>query len=96
MLQSKLGGVELILLDEVSIVGNNMFTMQINNCLKDIKGSKENFGGVSIIAIDDLFQGGNHLYLMVVFSTIFKILIIAYLSLIYGKDTSECMNFKKL
>jgi ferredoxin len=33
-----------------------MFTMQINNCLKDIKGSKENFGGVSIIAIRDLFQ----------------------------------------
>jgi hypothetical protein len=48
--------VELILLDEVSMVGNNMFTVQINNRLKDIKGSKEYFGGVSIIAIGDLFQ----------------------------------------
>ena len=33
-----------------------MFTVQINNRLKDIKGSKEDFGGVSIIAIGDLFQ----------------------------------------
>ena len=38
------------------MVGNNMFTVQINNRLKDIKGSKEDFGGVSIIAIGDLFQ----------------------------------------
>ena len=38
------------------MVGNNMFTAQINNRLKDIKGSKEDFGGVSIIAIGDLFQ----------------------------------------
>ena len=53
---SQLGGVKLILLDEVSIVGNNMFTVQINNRPKDIKGSKEDFGGVSIIAIGDLFK----------------------------------------
>ena len=33
-----------------------MFTVLINNRLKDIKGSKEDFGGVSIIAIGDLFQ----------------------------------------
>ena len=33
-----------------------MFNVQINNRLKDIKGSKEDFGGVSIIAIGDLFQ----------------------------------------
>ena len=55
-LRSQLGGVKLILLDEVSMVGNNMFTVQINNRLKDIKGSKEDFGGVSVIAIGDLFQ----------------------------------------
>ena len=29
---------------------------QINNTLKYIKGSKENFGGVSITAIGNLFQ----------------------------------------
>ena len=55
-LRSLLGGVKLILLDEISMVGNNMFTVQINNRLKDIKGSKDDFGGVSIIAIGDLFQ----------------------------------------
>ena len=33
-----------------------MFTVQINNRLKDIKGSKEDFGGVNILAIGDLFQ----------------------------------------
>ena len=55
-LRSLLGGVKLILLEEISMVGNNMFTVEINNCLKDIKGSKEDFGGASIIAIGDLFQ----------------------------------------
>ena len=48
--------MKLILLDEIPMVENNMFTVQINNRLKDIKGSKEDFGGVSIIAIGDLFQ----------------------------------------
>ena len=33
-----------------------MFNVQINNRLKDIKVSTEDFGGVSIIAIGDLFQ----------------------------------------
>ena len=33
-----------------------MFTVQINNRLKDIKGSKQDFGGVSVIGIGDLFQ----------------------------------------
>ena len=51
-----LGGLKLILLDEVSMVGNSMFNVQINNRLKDIKGSKDDFGGVSIIAIGDFFQ----------------------------------------
>ena len=55
-LRSQLGGVQLILLDEISMVGSNMFTVQINNRLKAIKGSKEDFGGVSIIGIGDLFQ----------------------------------------
>ena len=38
------------------MVGNTMFNVQINNRLKDIKGSKEAFGGVSVIALGDLFQ----------------------------------------
>ena len=55
-LRCKLHAVKLIFLDEISMVGNTMFNVQINNRLKDIKGSKEAFGGVSIIALGDLFQ----------------------------------------
>ena len=55
-MRCELGALKLILLDEVSMVGNSMFTVQLNNRLKDLKGSKENFGGVSIITIGDLFQ----------------------------------------
>ena len=55
-LRCKLGKVKLMFVDEISMVGNCMFNVQINSRLKDIKGSKEDFGGVSIIAIGDLFQ----------------------------------------
>ena len=55
-LRCLLGGVKLMFLDEISMVGSTMLNIQINNRLKDIKGSKEDFGGVSIIAIGDLFQ----------------------------------------
>ena len=50
------GALKLILLDEVSMVGNGMFTVQLSNRLKDLKSSNEDFGGVSIITIGDLFQ----------------------------------------
>ena len=50
-LTRKLGGVKLIFIDEISVVGNTMFNLQINNRLKDIKGSSLTFGGVSIVAI---------------------------------------------
>ena len=33
-----------------------MVTVQIDNRLKDVKGSALPFGGISIIAIGDLFQ----------------------------------------
>ena len=55
-LRSQLGSVKLIFIDMTSMVGNTMFTVQINNRLKDIKGSSLPFGGVSIVAIGDLFQ----------------------------------------
>ena len=55
-LRSKFGGVKLIFVDEISMVGNSMFAIQLNNMLKDIKGCRQDFGGVSIIAIGDLFQ----------------------------------------
>ena len=38
------------------MVGSAMFNVQINNRLKDIKGSKQDFGGVSIVAIGDRLQ----------------------------------------
>ena len=38
-LRCQIGGVKLIFIDEVSMVGNTMFNVQINNRLKDIKGS---------------------------------------------------------
>ena len=55
-LRSRFGAVRLIFVDEISMVGNSMFAIQLNNRLKDIKGCREDFGGVSIIAIGDLFQ----------------------------------------
>ena len=55
-MRCKLSALKLILLDEVSMVGNSMFTIQLNNRLKDLKGNKEDFGAVSIITIGDLFQ----------------------------------------
>ena len=54
-LRTQFGGVKLIFVDEISMVGNNMFAIQISNRLKDVKGCKD-FGGVSIVAIGDLFQ----------------------------------------
>ena len=55
-LRCQLGGLKLIFLDEISMVGSTMFNVPIDNRLKDIKGSKQDFGGVSIVAIGDLFQ----------------------------------------
>ena len=55
-LRCQLGGVKLIFIDEISMVGNTKFKVQINNRLKDVEGSSLPFGGVSIIAIGDFFQ----------------------------------------
>ena len=55
-MRCELGALKLILLDEVSMVGNSMFTVKLNNCLKDLNGSKDDFGSVSIITLGDLFQ----------------------------------------
>ena len=54
-LRCELDALKLILLDEISMVGNTMFTIQLNNHLKDLKRSKD-FGGVSIITLGDLLQ----------------------------------------
>ena len=38
-IRCQLGGINLIFIDEISMVGSTMFTIQINGRLKDIKGS---------------------------------------------------------
>ena len=55
-LRNKLGGLKVIFVDEISMVGNSMFNVQLNKRLQEIKGVDSDFGGVSIIAIGDLFQ----------------------------------------
>lgn len=55
-LRCHIGSVKLIFIDEISMVGNTVFNVQIDNRLKDIKGSPLPFGGVSIVAIGDLFH----------------------------------------
>ena len=55
-MRSEFGALKLLLWDEMSMVGNSMFTVQLDNHLKDLKGIKEDFGGVSIITLGDLFQ----------------------------------------
>ena len=55
-LRSQLIRGKLIFTDEISIVGGEIFNVEINNRLKDIKCSSLPFRRVSIIAIGDLFQ----------------------------------------
>ena len=44
-LRCQFGGVKLIFGDEISMVRNSMFAIQLNNRLKDVKGCTEDFGG---------------------------------------------------
>ncbi|XP_078352155.1 uncharacterized protein LOC144636825 [Oculina patagonica] len=55
-LRCKFAGLKIIFIDEVSMVRNSMFNIQINKRLQDIIGTDNDFGGVSIIAVGDLFQ----------------------------------------
>ena len=51
-LRNKLGGLKVIFIDEISMVGNSMFT----KAYRRFNGVDSDFGGASIIAIGDLFQ----------------------------------------
>ena len=75
------------------MVGNTMFTVQIDNRLKDVKDSALPFGGISIIAIGDLFQLQPVMdgYISKTWTT----LNIAFLLKIYGKNIFKCLNCKK-
>ena len=72
----------MIFVDEISMVGNSMFQIQLNNRLKDIKGCREDFRGVSIIAIGDLFQ-----LELDIFSKIMQ-----FLPQVYGINTLKCLG----
>ena len=54
-LQSKFMNLSILIIDEVSMVGNGMLNFLYLR-LQEIKGNKEAFGGVHIILVGDLFQ----------------------------------------
>lgn len=51
----KYRNLSVILIDEISMVGNKMFSL-LEKRLKKMKGNKQIFGGVSVIAIGDFLQ----------------------------------------
>ena len=56
-LRTKLSNLQVLIIDEVSMVGSNML-LQIHKRLQQLKGSKDDvtFGNLSILAVGDLFQ----------------------------------------
>ena len=53
--QCKYRHLKLLVIDEISMVGNKMLNY-INRRLQQIMGSSDMFGGLSVIAVGDLFQ----------------------------------------
>ena len=53
--RSKLGSVKFVMIDEISMVGNNVFNY-VDRRLQDIKGSTKPFGGCHMLCIGDLYQ----------------------------------------
>jgi exonuclease III len=47
--------LKVLIVDEVSMMGSNMFNF-VNNRLKEIFGTEKHFGGVSLVLVGDLFQ----------------------------------------
>ncbi|KAK3102105.1 hypothetical protein FSP39_008803 [Pinctada imbricata] len=54
-LRCKFQYVKLIIIDEISMVGNGMLNF-INQRLQQITGSQKSFGGISILTVGDLYQ----------------------------------------
>jgi len=54
-LQCQLRHVKLLIIDEISMVGNRMFSL-IDQRLQQIKGCTQIFGGISVLAVGDLYQ----------------------------------------
>ena len=56
-LRTKLSNLQLLIIDEVSMVGSNML-LQIHKRLQQLKGKGDDatFGNISILAVGDLYQ----------------------------------------
>ena len=54
-LRSKTSNLQLLIIDEISMVGTNLF-LQLHCRLCEIKCSKQPFGGVSVLAFGDMYQ----------------------------------------
>ena len=52
-LRSRLSSLQLLITDEVSMVGSNML-LEIHKCLQG--ASTDTFGGISMLAVGDLYQ----------------------------------------
>ena len=94
-LRTKLSGLQLLIVDEISMVGSNML-LEIHKRLCQVKGVPANvpFGGVSVLAVGDLY----HLP-PVLQSPLFSTVRDCYASL-YGsgsmwKDEFQCSNSMK-
>ena len=53
--RAKLGHIKFVIIDKISMVGNNIFNF-VNRCLQDIIGSIEPFGGWHMLCVGDMFQ----------------------------------------
>jgi len=71
-----------------------MFNVQINNRLKDIKGSSLTFGGLSVLSIEDIFQLQPELdgYNFIFKHKLWTLMNVVSLPLISGKSFSKCLN----
>ena len=54
-LRAELAGLKFVMIDEISMVGNNLFNY-VDRRLQDIMGLNKPFGGVHMLCIGDLFQ----------------------------------------
>ena len=54
-LRSKYSNLQILIIDEVSMVGQNMF-VYVDERLKQIKQNQSPFGGVSVLAVGDFYQ----------------------------------------
>ena len=57
-LRTKLAGLQILIIDEVSMVGCNIMLLQIHQRLQQLKGAARDFtfGNINVLAVGDLYQ----------------------------------------